>query len=209
MNTDARHSWFQWVHAGALGVLIAAAGCGSDAKPSAPASSLPLAARVRVVVVENHGLTASEEVVGTVRTRWHATVEAKVAGRIESVRVTPGQRVRQGETLVVLDARETQARLESAKALLEQSVRDLDRLRRLLKDGAATPSEVETMGARNRVAAATVSEAETLLGHARVVAPFDGMVTSKRVDVGDLAIPGKALVEVEDPEHLRFEADVP
>ena len=209
MNTDARHSWFQWVHAGALGVLIAAAGCGPDAKPSAPASSLPLAARVRVVVVENHGLTATEEVVGTVRTRLHATVEAKVAGRIESVRVTPGQRVRQGETLVVLDARETQARLESAKALLEQSVRDLDRLRRLLKDGAATPSEVETMDARNRVAAATVSEAETLLGHARVVAPFDGIVTSKRVDVGDLAIPGKALVEVEDPEHLRFEADVP
>jgi RND family efflux transporter MFP subunit len=144
-----------------------------------------------------------------VRTRWHATVEAKVAGRIESLPVAPGQRVRQGDTLVVLDARETQARLESAKAVLEQSVRDLERVRKLLKDGAATPSEVETMEARHRIAAAAVSEMETLQGHARVVAPFDGVVTSKRVDVGDLATPGRALVEVEDPEHLRFEADVP
>ena len=209
MNAALRCSPAHGFRSCLFGLLILVAGCGPEPKPVAPAPSTAVPARVRVVVVESHGLSATEEVVGTVRTRWHATVEAKVAGRIESLPVAPGQRVRQGDTLVVLDARETQARLESAKAVLEQSVRDLERVRKLLKDGAATPSEVETMESRHRIAAAAVSEMETLQGHARVVAPFDGVVTSKRVDVGDLATPGRALVEVEDPEHLRFEADVP
>jgi multidrug resistance efflux pump len=48
-----------------------------------------------------------------------------------------------------------------------------------------------------------------MLGHARVLAPFNGVITRKVVDVGDLAIPGRPLVEIEDPAQLRFEADVP
>jgi len=42
-----------------------------------------------------------------------------------------------------------------------------------------------------------------------VVAPFDGVITRKSADVGDLATPGRPLVEIEDPTRLRFEADVP
>jgi multidrug efflux pump subunit AcrA (membrane-fusion protein) len=80
---------------------------------------------------------------------------------------------------------------------------------KLLKDGAATPSELEAVQSRHRMALAAVSEMETILGHARVVAPFDGVITRKAVDVGDLATPGRPLVEIEDPTHLRFEADVP
>ena len=185
-------------------------GPGPGAGPSNGGAPAPLPpVRVRLVAVENHGLTSTEEVVGTVRTRLRATVEAKVAGRIESLQVAPGQSVRRGEVLATLDARETQARLDSARAVLEQSVRDLDRVSKLLKEGAATPSEMESVQSRHRVARAAVTEMETMLGHARVVAPFDGVITRKAVDVGDLATPGRPLVEIEDPAHLRFEADVP
>ena len=48
-----------------------------------------------------------------------------------------------------------------------------------------------------------------MLGHTRVVAPFAGVITRKLADVGDLAIPGRPLVEIEDPSRLRIEADVP
>lgn len=195
-----------------LSLLCLLAGCGPEPRPGSSATAVPTSvapAKVRLVAVESHGLTATEEVVGTVRTRLHATVEAKVAGRIEALGVAPGQAVRQGQTLATLDARETQARLESARAVLEQSVRDLDRVGKLLKDGAATPSELEAVQSRHRVALASVSEMETMLGHARVVAPFEGVITRKAVDLGDLATPGRPLVEIEDPTHLRFEADVP
>jgi RND family efflux transporter MFP subunit len=194
-----------WVSLGFFSLMI---GCSPDPKLGLPSASGPTV-QVRVAAVESHGFTATEEVVGTVRTRLHATVEAKVAGRIESLTAAPGQTVRQGQVLATLDARETQARLDSAKAVLDQAMRDLERVGRLLKDGAATPSELEAVQSRHRMALAAVSEMETILGHARVVAPFDGVITRKAVDVGDLATPGRPLVEIEDPTHLRFEADVP
>ena len=48
-----------------------------------------------------------------------------------------------------------------------------------------------------------------MLGYARVTAPFDGVITRKYADVGDLASPGKALLEMEDARDLRLEVDVP
>lgn len=183
-------------------------GCHRSPGPEATAKSLPPVS-VTVAAVENHGLTATEEVVGTVRAKLRTAVEAKLGGRIEALLVVPGQAVRQGETLASLDARETKARLDSAQAVRDQAAQDLDRIRKLVKDGAATASELDAVQAREKVASATVSEAETMLGHARVVAPFDGIITRKLAEVGDLATPGRPLVEIEDPARLRFEADVP
>ena len=54
-----------------------------------------------------------------------------------------------------------------------------------------------------------MAEAETMLGYAKIVAPFTGLVTRKLADVGELAAPGKPLLELEDPSALRLEADVP
>ena len=48
-----------------------------------------------------------------------------------------------------------------------------------------------------------------MLAYAKVVAPFDGVVTRKWADVGDLASPGKPLVDIEDPSQLQVWADVP
>ncbi len=63
--------------------------------------------------------------------------------------------------------------------------------------------------ARHQVAEAAVVEARAQLTHTKVVAPFDGVITRRLADVGDLASPGRPLVEIEDPAHLRFELDVP
>ena len=63
--------------------------------------------------------------------------------------------------------------------------------------------------ARASVAEGAAREMETMLGYTKVVAPFDGIVTRKLADVGDLATPGKPIIEMEDPRALRFEADVP
>jgi len=48
-----------------------------------------------------------------------------------------------------------------------------------------------------------------MLGYTKITAPFAGVVTRKRADVGDLATPGKPLLDMEDARSLRLEADVP
>jgi multidrug resistance efflux pump len=59
------------------------------------------------------------------------------------------------------------------------------------------------------VADAAVAEAQAMLACAKVVAPFDGLVAKKWADVGDLASPGKPLVDIEDPSQFQALADVP
>jgi RND family efflux transporter MFP subunit len=152
---------------------------------------------------------AVEETVGTVRAKLHAAIEAKTSGRIEKMLPQPGQAVKAGELLVQLDARETQARLDQAVALREQYSRDTERLRTLLADKTVSRQEFEAVEAHYRVAAASTAEAETMLGYTRIVAPFDGIVTRKAADVGDLAVPGRALLEIDDPRAFRLEADLP
>jgi RND family efflux transporter MFP subunit len=173
-----------------------------------PAVPLPAVA-VRVQTVQARPHLATEQVVGTVRSRFRATVEAKFSGRIEQLLVAPGQTVKAGELIARLDAQEVQARLDQAIALRDQLSRDTERLRRLLAENAVSRQEFETVESRHRVAVAAVTEAETLLGYARVTAPFPAVVTRKLAEVGDLAVPGKPLVELEDPSALRLEADVP
>ena len=191
----------------ALAAASLLAGCKKE-KPVIAEAALPVAT-VRAALAKAGSHRATEEVIGTVRPKLSATVEAKVSGRIEQMRAVPGKPVKAGDLLAQLDVREIQARVDQAKATLQQADRDLGRFKTLLEQKTVTQSEYDAMEARQRIAKGGLTEAETLLDHTRVVAPFDGIITRKLADVGDLAAPGKPLCEIEKPGEWRLEADVP
>ena len=60
-----------------------------------------------------------------------------------------------------------------------------------------------------RIAKGAAAEAKAMMGYVEITAPFDGIVAKKWADVGDLATPGKPLIDIEDPSALQMEADVP
>lgn len=185
-------------------------GWGCSRRPAAPATggrAEPV--EVRAMVLGEEERAAAEEVVGTVRAKLRAAIEAKVSGRIEAFLVAPGQAVRAGEVIAQLDGREIQARLDQAAALREQAGRDLERARALLAQKISTQAEFDAAQSRERVSIGALEEARTLLGYTRIAAPFDGVITRKLADVGDLAAPGRPVAEMENPDALRFEADVP
>ena len=184
-------------------------GCGK--KPEAAhtaAENLP-PATVRVQKIEAVKQAAVEEVVGTVQPKLQAVIEAKVSGRITRLPVSLGQAVKPGDLLVELDNREIQARLEQATATLRQAELDFKRVSNLHQQTAATQSELDTAQARLNVAKATVAEAEAMWAYARVVAPFEAVVSRKLAEEGDLAMPGKPLLELEGKAGLRLVADLP
>jgi membrane fusion protein, multidrug efflux system len=164
---------------------------------------------VRVIKAESKKLTSHEEVVGTVRAKLHATIEAKLSGRIDQMPVRLGQKVKAGQLIASLNAAEIQARLEHAQAALQQAEREWNRAKALFDQQAATRSEYDAADSRYLLAKAGLAEARAMLGYVEIHAPFDSVVTRKWVDVGDLASPGKALVELEDPAVLQLEADIP
>lgn len=193
------------------GVLAATALCfaGCSRKlEREPAAQLPKAT-VSAATVELKQRPAVEEVVGTVRAKLRAVIEAKVSGRIERMLAVPGATVKAGELLAQLNAPEIQARLDQAQAVRHQAESDLKRFTALLESGTLTRAEFDNAQAKARVAQGAVVEAGTLLSYTRITAPFDGVITRKYADVGDLAAPGKPLLDMEDSNALRLEADVP
>jgi RND family efflux transporter MFP subunit len=191
----------------AVATLLLLAACSKHPGPATTESLPAVSARVATIATGKH--EASEDVVGTVRAKLRAVIEAKVSGRVEQLAVVAGQRVKTGDLLVQIEAGEAKARLDQALAVREQADNDLKRFTTLLQQEAVTRSEFDAVQARQRIAQASVKEVETMLAYTRVTAPFDGVITRKWADVGDLAAPGKPLLEMEDPANLRFEANVP
>ena len=190
-----------------LAVLLPAACSRHEAASASKAELPPVAVKVKSVALE--AWQATEEVVGTVRSKQRAVIEAKVSGRVLQYLATPGQMVKSGELLAELDVQEIRARLEQARATLDQADKEMVRYQQLIASHAASRQDFDTAEAKQKVARAGLSEAETMLGYARVTAPFSGIITRKLAEVGDLAMPGKPLMEIEAPGSLRFEADLP
>ena len=180
-------------------VLAMAAGCGRKS------AALPVRT-ARAVLASEPRLQA---VAGTVHSLDRALVSARITGRVARADFMLGQTVAAGDTLVVLSADELDARVDLAQAALDQAEHNFQRETTLLAKGASTSDTVRTLDESRRMAAATLAGARTMLGYTRVAAPFNGVVTRKFVNAGDLASAGAPLFELEGVDRLRAEVEVP
>jgi len=189
----------------AAGFALAAIGCHREtaAAPALPAVAVHTA-EVRAITEQRR-----TELPGTVRAVERAALAPKVMGTVASLPVTLGQSVKRGDTLATLTANEIGARLAQAEAGLGQARRDLERETSLLAKGAAAAETVRSAEDRVRLAEATVAEARTMLTYTTITAPFDGVITRRLVNEGDLASPGVPLLEIENPALQRVEVEVP
>jgi len=192
-----------------LVAVVILAGCGKHEGDGAGPAALSPAVPVVVAPVSVQPLWDEEEVVGNVEAAQRAVLSAKVTGVIDAVKVAPGARVQHGTVLATIDAREIKARLDSAMAAQDQAQKDFARIERLLQSGSSTRQEFDAATTRLRTADASLVEARTMLQYTGITAPFDGVVTRKLVEVGDLATPGKPLLEMENSSLLRFECEIP
>ncbi len=149
-----------------------------------------------------------EEFTGTVQARVRGRVESKITGRISNLPVGLGWSVKKGDLIAELDAKEYQAKLEQARAAFSHAERELERFTLLLRHNAVTRQEFESFESQSRIAKAVLSEAETMLHYTRIVAPFDGVVAHKLAEPGDLAQPGRPLVEIESAGPMVFESGI-
>jgi RND family efflux transporter MFP subunit len=130
-----------------------------------------------------------------------------------------GDPVKRGDLLVRLDDTAIRDALASAEAAeraaaqaLDQANRQLDRLKTLRLSGMATAQSLEdteirrnTAQSEAEAAKARVVSARQQLARTEVRAPFDGLVSDRKVSAGDTAQVGKELMKVIDPGSLRFE----
>jgi len=188
----------------ALALLVCSACCkrGSQAANG-------LCATVSVYTARSAVAPVTEDVVATVRAYLRAVVSAKVSASVEAMNVVPGQAVTAGFVIASLNAREIAARRNQAAATRDQAQQDFARTKQLFDQKIASQQEYDTAETRLRTSQAALDETDSLLGYTEVRAPFAGVVTTKLLDQGDLATPGRGIAEIENPDRLRLEAEVP
>jgi RND family efflux transporter MFP subunit len=230
---------------GVLVVSLALPACsrGPKAAGSEPVDSIPVA----VATVAIADIADTFEAGGVVQARTTATIMARILAPIREIHAAPGDHVRAGQVLVVLDARDLAAQARQARAAglsADQDVIAAESERQAAEavlvlarathariaglqakrsatqqelddvTGALRAAEARVAGAAARAQAA-ISEvegaraaseaAETVEAFSCIAAPFDGVVTEKMVEPGNMAAPGTPLMRVEDTRGFRLD----
>jgi len=193
--------------------LFAAAalfGCGQKEegpKPE-PASRLPAAVSLALAEARLEAVPVRLELTGKVTAATQALLSSQIRAAVEEVRVREGDAVAKGQVLVRMDNRDLRAQLARAEAELDNARMHLSRMEALLLDQAVSRQEVEDARRAFKVAQAGRQTAAVQLSYATVTAPFDGVITDKKVESGELAVPGQPLLALEDSRRLRLETTI-
>lgn len=143
---------------------------------------------------------------GTVRTKESATIAARVPGTIDELLVAEGATVKKGDALFRVD----RANLENAVKLAEIADRkaalDFRRMTRLVAEGAVTRDAYEKAEVQAKSAALQLAVARKNLADSEACAPFDGVITEKRRDMGDFVSPGAPVLRMDNTSayEIRF-----
>ena len=184
---------------------------GAKTKPGklahAAGIAVPEGAATIAVAVESAPVRV--EVVGTAASEEKINLSARLPATVEQVFVSAGDRVKKGQKLVVLDARNIRQKLAAAEAQLGQARTEYERAKKLFENQATTDQALTAAQSMFNAAQAQVEEVKVMLTYAQVESPIDGVVTERRIEAGDLAAPGLPLLAVYDPLRMRLEAPVP
>lgn len=211
----------------ALTLALALTACSKGGKPEAdkaaakPAAPLLLAPE-DLREVGQSGLIGAPIITGAIQPARRADLRAEVAAVVLQVARDNGERVRAGDLIIRLDPTAIRDSLTSAEEALraaqqsfEQTERVLARQRTLNQQGmistqALEDAEVRRNAAQSELAAARarVVTARQQVTRTEIRAPFDGVVSERKISVGDTVQIGRELIKVIDPASMRFEGQI-
>jgi membrane fusion protein, multidrug efflux system len=170
------------------------------------ASFQPAPEAVTTVVADTATWSGTISGIGTVRAVQGVTVSADMPGIIERISFESGEPVRNGQVLVVLDARQEKAQLAAAKSRLELAKLQLERFAGLRQKGVASQAEYDSAAAESTQAEARVGEIEATLDRKTIRAPFTGLLGIRQVNVGQYLKAGDPVVPLQllDPIYVDF-----
>jgi membrane fusion protein, multidrug efflux system len=133
---------------------------------------------------------------GTVAPKDEIPLSFKTGGVIARIAVDPGDPVRAGQTLAVLDLREIDAGVAKARSGTAKTDRDLARARRLYADSVVTLSQLQDAETAAEQANADLAGASFNRRYSVIVAPSDGTVLRRYAEAGEPVDPGAPVLTV-------------
>jgi membrane fusion protein, multidrug efflux system len=191
------------------------------------AQSVALAADVaplKVITVQGSGQSqAASSIDGVVEAVRQTTLSTQVAGAVVALYVKAGDRVKAGQALMRVDARAAEqnamgssAQVDAAQANWVVASKELERQKQLLQKQYISQAAFDRAQAQADAAKAQLKAlqaqnqaAQAQSGFFVVNAPYAGVVSDVQVTLGDMAMPGRAMMTMYDPSALRVTASVP
>ena len=172
--------------------------------------------------VRNSAIASGPSITGSVQPERRADLRAEVPAVVLQVLKENGDVVRRGDLLVRLDDTAIRDSLSSAEASARaadqafvQTERQFQRMTTLRTSGMVSTQALEDAESKRNNAQSDLAAARTRSVQARqqlqrteARAPFDGIVSDRKVSAGDTAQVGKELLKVIDPASMRFEGMV-
>lgn len=138
-----------------------------------------------------------------------ADVRARTSGVVTSLACEEGDEVTEGTVLLTLENDDQRLRLRQAQLELERSENEYRRRVKMQASGVLSDEEFESADNDLKMARANLDMAELDLAYTQVLAPFDGKVVRRHVDLGSNVQSGEVLFEMMDVHPLWVRFHVP
>lgn len=198
--------WLQGDHGRASRPLAPVASSVAAPSPNGPGRGMP---SVEVAQVQALRLVDDAQSVGSLRSRQSVVLRPEVSGRVVRIAFEDGAAVRQGQLLIQLDDTLQRAELSQAQAQLSIARANLQRNVELVAQNFVARRVLDESQASLQVAQAQVQLAEARVARMRLVAPFNGTVGIRSVNLGDYVKDGADLVNLEDTSQLVVDFRLP
>jgi len=201
-------------------LLLVPATAGAQPASRSGAPDLPAVTAIRAGTA---GVAQQLRFTGTVTAERDAALSARVSGLVAAVRVEAGDRVKRGDLLLELDPALAELSLAQSRGALGEAQARRAEQERLRDDAAAlvassniSRTQALAAAAEANIAAAVVArleaevrrEAELVARH-RLVAPFDGVVRRRLVEVGEWVDTSTPVLELVSMAPVRLDVQVP
>lgn len=164
---------------------------------------------VEVLPVYKEKIHDKVEVLGSTYANESVEITPNISETISEIKFTDGQKVEQGNVLVVLDKTEELAQLEGVKVQLQEHERELKRMRPLLKKNISTQRAYDERLTMRDITRQRIEEINAKIEDRTLKAPFAGRVGIRRLSNGALVEPGDIITTIEDVSYIKLDFNVP
>lgn len=165
--------------------------------------------RVQTHLIEPTAFQASIDTVSTLEAEAEVDLAAQAGGRIQRLLVRQGDRVHQGQLLLVLDQTQLRAEVASLRAQMQTNQLNYSRFRELARQGAASAVQRDEFRQAYIAAREALVAREADLAFKDLRAPIAGTVADLRVKQGDVIAPGEPITRLIRNDRLWARIDVP
>src|SRR5438876_9047522 len=161
---------------------------------------------VSSVTVKEEDWAPTLSAVGSISAVQGAVVSAELGGVVSQIAFENGGTAKKGDLLVQLDASAEEALLRSAEAEAELARQDLERTRGLASQKVVSKAELDAAESKFRRLTAVVDQMRSNIRKKTIVAPFDGELGIRQVNVGQMINAGQQVVLLQslDPVYVDF-----